>query len=187
MRIIGGEARGRKLFAPEGIDTRPTPDRVRESLFNILMRQIPGARVLDLFGGSGAMALEALSRGAHSAVICDHAPSAIKAIRRNSELTRVQDRCQIIQADWRTALSRPAIGPFSLVFLDPPYQQTELYGLAAQTLSDRRLLAPGAVLVMEYELNAPALPDGFEVFDERAYGRTKVRLVRAVAGPEDPE
>ena len=87
MRIIGGSARGRRLFAPPGENTRPTADRVREALFNILAARLDGARVLDLFGGSGALALEALSRGAACAVIGDKDPGAVNVIRRRNALS----------------------------------------------------------------------------------------------------
>ena len=89
MRIIAGEARGRRLFAPEGDETRPTADRVREALFNIIRAEVEGAVVLDLFAGSGALALEAISRGAARAVLCDRSPKAVAVIRRNIALTDV--------------------------------------------------------------------------------------------------
>lgn len=177
MRIIGGEARGRRLFTLEGNDTRPTPDRVRESLFNILSRDLPGALVLDLFAGSGAMALEAISRGAASAVLCDHSAAAGKIIRKNIELLRADAKCTYIQADYKAALKWPGIGPFTLVFLDPPYNQPALYTQALEQLIGRSLLAPGARVLIEYEKNRPEIPESFEIADERGYGRTKVAFL----------
>ena len=122
MRIISGSARGRTIVAPQGMDTRPTQDYVRESLFNILRADVPGARVLDLFAGSGALGLEALSRGAEHAVFVDSARAAVACVRRNVETLRMDGRCQVLACDWRAAAQRLAGGGFDLVFIDPPYR-----------------------------------------------------------------
>ena len=178
MRIIGGEARGRRLFAPEGLETRPTADKVRESLFNILRFETPGARVLDLFAGSGALALEAISRGAQSAVLVDCSRKAADAIRRNIEACRAGERTRLLTGDWRRAVEQ-LTEPFDLVFLDPPYRMTEVYALAADLLHERGLLDREAVLVMEHASGtALTLPDAFEIYDERVYGAAAVALVR---------
>ena len=123
MRIIAGEAKGRKLYVPGGEDTRPTADRIRESVFGILGPRVLEARVLDLFGGTGALALEALSRGAARATIVDSSVKAIACIRRNAEAVLGADmaRVEIFRADYRQAIERLA-QPFDLVFLDPPYR-----------------------------------------------------------------
>lgn len=179
MRIIAGEARGRKLYAPDGVETRPTADRVRESLFNILGRKVDGANVLDLFAGSGALALEAVSRGAEFAALCDVSREAAKAIERNIALMRAEDRTLFIHADWREALSRLRGRRFSIVFLDPPYRLQDVYAAAAESLKAQGLLEEGAVLLMEHAAKSPlALPAGFEIFDERRYGDTYVALIR---------
>ena len=151
MRIIGGSARGRRLFAPPGENTRPTADRVREALFNILAARLDGARVLDLFGGSGALALEALSRGAACAVIGDKDPGAVSVIRRNalSVLGEAElPRAKIVCRDYRALLASLA-EPFDLVFLDPPYRMQEAYGNAMAQLQQRNLLVPDAGVVVE--------------------------------------
>ena len=122
MRIISGEAGGRTLFAPSGLDTRPTSDKIRGSMFNIIGARVVDARVLDLFGGTGALALEALSRGAEAAVIADNARQAMQVIERNARNVAGQDfdrRVRLIRADYRAAIERAGIG-FDLVFLDPP-------------------------------------------------------------------
>jgi 16S rRNA (guanine966-N2)-methyltransferase len=187
MRIIAGDARGRKLFAPDGAETRPTADRVREALFNILGARVRDAVVLDLFAGSGALALEAISRGAAFAALCDVSREAARAIERNIELLGAQNRTALIQADWRTALSRLSGHRFSLVFLDPPYRMADAYARAAEAMAAQGLLAEGAVIVMEHAPQAPPpLPDGFEVFDARRYGDTAVTLVRG-AGARDAQ
>ena len=178
MRIIGGEARGRRLFAPEGLETRPTADKVRESLFNILRLEIPGARVLDLFAGSGALALEAISRGAEFAALSDCSRKAMDAIRRNVEACRAQEKTRLLLCDWRRAIEQ-LTGPFDLVFLDPPYRMTGVYGPAAALLYERGLLSGDAVLVMEHASDTPlSLPEDFEVCDERVDGAAAVAFVR---------
>ena len=127
MRIIAGEARGRTLTAPKGMDTRPTQDYVRESLFNILQASVPEARVLDLFAGSGALALEALSRGAVKATLVDCSTDAVQCIKRNAETLGFAERVTVIRSDWQAALMRLSKNGerFTLVFLDPPYRITD--------------------------------------------------------------
>ncbi|MEA4898043.1 16S rRNA (guanine(966)-N(2))-methyltransferase RsmD [Bacillota bacterium Meth-B3] len=178
MRIIAGEARGRKLFAPEGVETRPTADRVRESLFNVIARRVDGARVLDLFAGSGALSFEALSRGARFAVLNDPVRKACDVIRRNAESLGWQDRILLHQLDWRRALARQG-EPFDLVFLDPPYRMAAVCGEVAAQLHTRGLLSGDALLVMEHlEKAPPILPDGFCAVDARRYGDTAITLVQ---------
>lgn len=178
MRIIGGTARGKTLLAPEGMDTRPTSDRTREALFNILMRRVPDARVLDLFAGSGALSAEALSRGAQSVACVEISPAACAVIRKNLDLKGVEGRSEVIQADWQAALSRFQ-EPFDLIFLDPPYRMTEVYGQAFSALAGRGLLGGDSVVVMEYEQDARiTLPECAQVFDERKYGKARIMLVR---------
>lgn len=118
MRIIAGEARSRTILAPEGRDTRPTLDRVRENLFNILQWQCPGARVLDLFAGSGALALEALSRGAAEAVLADCDARAVRVERQNVEALGFSQRARVFQADWRETVRKLSAegGAFSWYF-----------------------------------------------------------------------
>ena len=179
MRIISGEARGRRLFAPDGTETRPTADRVREAVFNIIRSEVCGARVLDLFAGSGALALEALSRGAAHAVLCDCSKKAAAVIRRNIELMRAQDRTTLITGDWKTALSAGA-GAYTLVFLDPPYRMTDVYAQAANSLLSGGLLAPDALIVMEHaaELSIASLTPPLYVADRRTYRDTAISFVR---------
>lgn len=181
MRIIAGEARGRRLYAPAGEETRPTSDRVRESLFNILGRRVLDARVLDLFGGTGAMALEALSRGAAHAVIVDSARQAVAVIERNARAVlgdAFAGRAQIVRADYRAALGQMAGMRFDLVFLDPPYRMAEAYGDALSRLLAMGALGEGCRIVMERAREqAIALPEGFARVDARDYGKTSVEFV----------
>lgn len=187
MRIIGGAARGRKLFAPEGTETRPTTDRIRESLFNILGQRMDGERVLDLFGGTGALALEAVSRGAEFALIADVGRRQVECIRRNAEgvAGRQPGRVSVLRADYREAIAA-APGAYSLVFLDPPYRMTEVYADAAKRLRAADKLTEDARIVMEHAAEVQlALPEGFEVADVRRYGDTTVSLVCLRADGEE--
>ena len=181
MRIISGEARGRTLFAPKGAETRPTSDKIRGSLFNIIGARVMDARVLDLFGGTGALALEALSRGAESAVIADNSREAHRVIDRNAHSVVKQDfdlRCRILCADYRSAIGAVAGRMFDLVFLDPPYRMVEAYGDALSRLAGADMLAPGCLIVLERLKKAVVpLPEGFCVLDTRLYGDTAVDFV----------
>ncbi len=121
MRIITGKARGVKLLTLEGDATRPTSERAKEAVFSMLQFEMEGRNVLDLFGGSGQLGLEALSRGAKSATIADSAKNAVAIIKKNAEKTRLTDGCKIMQSDWKETLRRTRGEKFDIVFLDPPY------------------------------------------------------------------
>ena len=182
MRIISGEARGRTLFAPAGDQTRPTSDKLRGSLFNILNGRVENAEVLDLFGGTGALALEALSRGAARAVIVDSARAAIEAIRRNAQNVLkdgLDARALILKTDYRSAISGLSGRCFDLIFLDPPYRMCEAYGDAVSRLDRAGAIAEDAVIVCERRHDAAiGMPEGFEVYDTRNYGETAIDFVR---------
>lgn len=182
MRIIGGEARGRRLFAPEGTDTRPTADKTRESLFSILMRDVPSANVLDLFGGTGALALEALSRGADFACISDISPKAVRIIERNAETVLGEEKgkkVRILKADYKSAVQAFSPAKFSLVFLDPPYRLKDAYFDSLDRLISMNMLTEDCVVVMErakdIEISAP---DSMEIYDERVYRDTVISFAR---------
>lgn len=182
MRIISGEARGRTLFAPSGEETRPTSDKIRGSMFNIIGSRVYDAHVLDLFGGTGALALEALSRGAAFAMIADNAKAAIQAIERNAQNVlkdELAQRAKILRADYRTAIAAANGIKFDLVFLDPPYRLTDVYCDALEQLRAQGSLAAGCLIVLERgkDLCVP-LPTGFESYDTRNYGVTSVEFVR---------
>lgn len=182
MRIISGEAKGRTLFAPVGDQTRPTSDKIRGSLFNILNGSVADAEVLDLFGGTGALALEALSRGAARAVIVDNARAAIEVIRRNAQNVlkdALTERALILKSDYRSAISGVAGRKFDLVFLDPPYRMVEAYGDAIDRLNRAEALCKSAIIVCERRHDAKiAVPEGFEIYDTREYGETTIEFVR---------
>lgn len=178
MRIIAGEARSRTIEAPKGRDTRPTLDRVRENLFNILQNDVYGSRVLDLFSGSGALALEAVSRGASAAVLVDHDRQANAVEKRNIETLRFGDRARALLCDWQAAL-RTLTGEgarFDLVFLDPPYA---MHDLTAVTEALKPLLSEDAIIVTEHEAGKPyAMADGYLETDTRRYGYVGVTIYR---------
>ena len=178
MRIIAGDARGRKIEAPEGRDTRPTLDRVRENLFNMLQGEIAGSRVLDLFAGSGALSFEALSRGAETACLVDHDRKAIAVEKKNAQTLGYQDRIQIIQADWRKALKDidNARLNFDLVFLDPPYAMLDLKDVFSGL---NTVLRREALIILEHEAGKkPETGEGFECIRERKWGFCGVSFFR---------
>jgi 16S rRNA (guanine966-N2)-methyltransferase len=185
MRIVAGQFRGRALAAPEGAHTRPTSDRVREALFNILEHgiagfSITGQRVLDLFAGTGALGLEALSRGAVYCLFVEDDAGARGVIRRNIETLGVTGVTKVFR---RNATDLGPAGKhvgFGLAFLDPPYEQ----GLAERALVSAARggwLAAGAVVAIEESRRASvALPAGFWMLDQRTWGDTQVVLARFV-------
>lgn len=179
MRIVGGALKGRPIRTPAGADTRPTSDRAREAIFNILEHAswsegVSGKRVVDLFAGSGAMGLEALSRGAEECLFVESARPAAAAIRGNLENLRLSGRILERDAARLGAASMAA----DLAFLDPPYRS----GLATQALEGLRLggwLACGAVAVLETSRSeAPPQPQGYELLDSRRYGAALVSFLR---------
>lgn len=188
MRIISGTAKGRTLYVPSGAQTRPTSDKIRGALFNIIGSRVADARVLDLFGGTGALALEALSRGAESAVIVDCSREAREVIDRNARNVLKDDfdyRARILCQDYQSAISSLQGSLFDLVFLDPPYRMTEAYGQALSMLYGAQMLAPGCLIVMERAKGAQVtLPRPFAVFDTRRYGDTAIDLAEVRHGAD---
>ncbi|HEY8496833.1 MAG TPA: 16S rRNA (guanine(966)-N(2))-methyltransferase RsmD [Limnochordales bacterium] len=171
MRVIGGRCRGMRLQSVPGTTTRPTTDRVKESLFNILAPWLADARVLDLFAGTGALGIEALSRGAREAVFVERDPKALRVLRANLRHTKLEELADVRAGDVARELVR--LGrqgrSFDLVFMDPPYRQ----GLAPPTLvslAENGLVAPDGWVVVEH--------DGREEMPERAANLAKVRTVR---------
>jgi 16S rRNA (guanine966-N2)-methyltransferase len=181
MRVVGGRLRGRALTAPASQAIRPTADRLRESLFNILAHgygdPVTGARVLDLFAGTGALGLEALSRGAAFALFVDDGAEARALIRGNVEALGLGGVTRIFRRDVTKLGPAHPVEPFSLVFLDPPYGK----GLAEQALASARAggwLAPQALIVVEETTGAFTTPSGFEEIERRAYDDTELIFLR---------
>lgn len=182
MRIVAGRFKSHSLVAPKGSSTRPTSDRVRQALFNVLEHgfgfHFEGARVLDLFAGSGALGLEALSRGAKFCCFIDEAAAARASIRRNVEALGLTGAAKIWRRDATKLGPAGTLAPFDLVFCDPPYGKG-LGELALLAAAQGGWLMPDAIAILEERRDAVLdLPAGFEVLEERVYGDTKIRILR---------
>lgn len=178
MRVISGTARGLNLVSPEGLSTRPTLDRVKEALFSMLMPYLRDANVLDLFAGSGALGIEALSRGAEKAVLVDSSRAAAAAVKTNVEKARFTDRAVFVQSD-ALAFLRRSDESFSVIFIDPPYNGG-LYEQAFNLILQRDMLLPGAVMAVEWDeaVHSPIFPPELERIRDRNYGRVHITLLR---------
>jgi 16S rRNA (guanine966-N2)-methyltransferase len=183
MRIVGGRLKGRSLAAPSGHATRPTADRVREAIFNILIHGIEGltiadARVLDLFAGTGALGLEALSRGARFCQFIDDTAAARGVIRENADALGLIGQCKIWRRDATRLGPCAPQPPFDLIFADPPYGK-KLGEKALASLVSGGWLAPQAVIVLEEFVSAEvALPAAITLSDRRVYGDTQILFYR---------
>jgi 16S rRNA (guanine966-N2)-methyltransferase len=182
MRIVGGRLRGRTLKGPSSMAVRPTSDRLRESLFNILTHAyddpVPEARVIDLFAGTGALGLEALSRGARLALFVDDGSEARALLRANVEALGLGGETRVFRRDATKLGAMPPQDPFTLAFLDPPYGR-DLAPRALASLREGGWLAPGALCLVEEAANAevPA-PEGFTLLERRDFGDTRVDFLR---------
>jgi len=177
LRIIGGRWRGRKLDFPDVPGLRPTPDRVRETLFNWLQADIHGARCLDLYAGSGALGLEALSRGASRVVLVDESSAATRQLEANLQLLHADDAA-VVRMAVQTFLERgPGDARYDIVFLDPPFAQG-LIPPTLQQLEEKHWLAPGARIYIESEtqLRELPLPPGWQLLKEKRSGQVIYRL-----------
>ena len=186
VRIVGGRLKGRTLVAPVSGVIRPTSERLRESIFDILEHRFPGrisgARVIDLFAGSGALAIEALSRGARFALLVDNGVEARALIRANVERMGLGGATRIWRADAVRLGAAPAGGPFALAFLDPPYGQG-LTGPALASLVAGGWLEPNALCIVEDAARAEvATPAGLELIDQRIYGDTRIAIFEGDCG-----
>jgi len=179
MRIVGGTLRGRKIYAPRGRDTRPTSDRVREALFNILGDRVIGRRVLDLFAGTGALGLEALSRGAARAVFVDDNPRALAAIGRNIQALDLTHLTSIVKADLRRGPGplKNEKTPFNLIFIDPPYGRG-LIRRAMTDISKAGLVSADSIVIAEHSSRdeLSGLPENWLLTGEKSYGRTGISI-----------
>lgn len=178
MRVIAGSRRGMKLAEFEGNSVRPTTDRIKENIFNILTPYVPEARVLDLFAGSGALAIEALSRGACSAVLCDSARSSIALIQKNVSKADFIERVEVLQTE-ALAFLRGCRDTFDLIFLDPPYN-TGLLQRSLELIAERNLLAKGGIVLAERDHTESCEEvEGLVLLREKRYGRTIICLYQA--------
>lgn len=179
LRVIGGRFRGRRLAFPDAPGLRPTPDRVRETLFNWLMPVIDGARCLDLFAGSGALGIEALSRGARLVQFVEREPAVARALAANLTLLDAQAQSSLDVRDAGVWLAGPA-QPFDVVFLDPPFHH-DLLPPVCTRLAAGGWLAPGARIYVESEAGAEVGPNGWQLLRERRAGQVCYRLLQASA------
>lgn len=178
MRVISGSARGKILEAVPGMNTRPTTDRVKESVFNILQFHIAGASVLDLFAGTGQMGIEALSRGAARAVFVDSSPKALAVIRKNIAAARVQARAEVLQTDFKQALQQLKQQKFDILFLDPPYGG-EILNSALNHVELFDILSTDGIIICESSVeDTITCPNGYIVHKTYRYGAICLTAIR---------
>ena len=178
MRVVSGKARGIVLKTPDGLKTRPTTDRVKEAMFSIIQFDIPGARVLDLFGGTGQLGIEALSRGAKSATFIDHQESACRLIAENLKRTKLDSYAKIIRMDYLQYLERTS-DQYDIVLLDPPYAELFLEN-ALNKLAEIDILQSGGIIVTERPIEKALTLDmnGFVRSKDYKYGKTLLTIYR---------
>ena len=179
MRVISGKAKGVVLKTPDGLNTRPTTDRVKEALFSIIQFDLPTSRVLDLFAGSGQLGIEALSREAKFAVFVDERDDACKLVRENLKRTKMEAYGKVIRSDYMAYLKR-CTEKYDIIFLDPPYA-SGLYEDVLSAIKENKLLEKGALIVAECDINHSFDALGFNVIKEKTYGKVKLYVL------EEPE
>ncbi len=181
MRIIGGTARGTKLYTLNGENTRPTLDRVKESLFNIIQNEIIDANVLDLFSGSGAIGLEAVSRGARKSILCDKEKQAIEIIRKNVQKTHMEQKVEIYNLDFKKILKEKIKEKQDIIFLDPPYK-TDYIAQALELIYEEQLIDAQSIIIIETDEEERIIKnidnEKFEIYDKRKYGRAYLIFLR---------
>ena len=178
MRVITGKARGVQLKTPDGMQTRPTADRVKEALFSIINFDIPGADVLDLFGGTGQLGIEALSRGAKSAVFVDQSEQACRLIRENLKRTKLEQDAKVIRGDYMDYLSR-CREKYDIILLDPPYAEVFLEN-ALKCITEIDILRSGGIIVAErpLEKDLPYEFEGYSRSKDYKYGKILLTIYR---------
>lgn len=176
MRIITGTAKGRKIKAPEGMETRPTSDRVKESIFNIIQDNIYGSKVLDLFAGTGNLGLECISRGSENCTFVEKSSTTFSILIENVKYLNFQGKCMCMSKDAFFALdSFKNIKKFDLIFLDPPYGKS-LIEKSIMKINELDLLEDGGIIISEYDINdmIPENIEAIQIYRTEKYGRTKV-------------
>ena len=181
MRVISGSKRGSVLYAPEGLGTRPTTDRIKESLFNILMPMLSESCFLDLFAGSGAIGIEALSRGAQKAVFVDSDPKAVRIVKKNITKTGFEDSSLVLGMDHKRALKKLEDSGyrFDIIFMDPPYYSDFIENILDEIKNSGILNKEGIVVVEQAKDEPEIVTPGFSVFRIKDYGKTtKITFLR---------
>lgn len=188
MRVITGEYGGRRLKAVPGESTRPTTDKIKESLFNMIGPYFDGGNCLDLFAGSGGLAIEAVSRGMDKAVLIDKAPAAIKVIQENIAVTKEEEKFKVIRGDAARVINnlKSEQQVFDLVFLDPPYAKQQIVS-QIEALLDNNMLSPEALIVCEVDkkVDLPETIKQAQVYKSAEYGITKIMIYELVSQEED--
>lgn len=181
MRIISGKAKGTKLYTLEGLNTRPTLDRVKESIFNIIQNEIKDAQVLDLFSGSGAIGLEFISRGAERAILCDKSKEAIEIIRKNVQKTHFEEKTEICNMDYETCLEKNKNKKFDIIYIDPPYKTDYIYKSLKKIL-DLDLVTEESLIITETDdekrIEKELENIKVEIVDKRKYGRATIIFLK---------
>ena len=181
MRIISGKARGTKLYTLEGMNTRPTLDRVKESIFNIIQNEIDGAKVLDLFAGSGAIGLEFLSRGAKEAVLCDKSKDSIEVIRKNINKIHMEEKTKVFNTDFETCLEKIKNQQFDIIYLDPPYA-TNYIVKSLKKIIEFGIITKDSTIIIETDDEKRILKEienlEIEIVDKRKYGRATIIFLK---------
>lgn len=177
MRIIGGDCRGIKLSASLGLNTRPTLDRIRESLFNILGQYFNGGTVLDLFAGSGCNGLEFLSRGVDFSYFVDNSSQSYNVITSNIEKCRLKDKSKVLKMDYKKALESFLSETFSYIYMDPPFMKRDYYIDSINLIKENRLLKKDGLLIIEHKTDDTfELPEGFSEIKNKKYGNTSLSI-----------
>lgn len=183
MRVISGKARGTKLSSIESLSTRPTLDRVKESLFNIIQNNLKGAVILDLFAGSGQLGIEALSRGADKAYLCDINRDAVKMIKQNLEKTKLKDKAVVINEDYKKALRILNTNEkFDIIFIDPPYKEDIAVDSIIDIIHESKLKENGIMIIetdeIERDLREINKIENIKIIDQRKYGRASLIFIK---------
>lgn len=185
MRIISGTARGTKLYTLEGKTTRPTLDRVKESLFNIIQNEIPNSVFLDLFSGSGAIGLEAASRGVKKVILCDKSKDAVKVINKNIEKTHLSGKVELYNLDYESLLETKINEKLNIVYIDPPYD-SDFAIKSIKVILERKLIDENSVIIVETDDEEKILENlktvKIDITDKRKYGRAVLIFLKIRKG-----